>query len=111
MKLPSLSVRVRKWLLRSAIVLAVLYAAFLGTVWWAMNQPPETFGHVMMRMPDVAYMLAPFETMWTRARAGSLKTGDTAPDFLLTKLDKSGTLQLSALSAQKPVVLVFGSYT
>jgi hypothetical protein len=101
----------RKLLPRAAIVLAILYALFVGLVWWAMRQPPETFGRVMKRMPDVAYFLVPFETMWTHARAGRLQVGNAAPDFSLTKLDKSANVQLSALTATQPVVLVFGSYT
>ena len=40
-----------------------------------------------------------------------LEPGDPAPDFTLTKLDKSGTMQLSELSKKQPVVMVFGSYT
>jgi peroxiredoxin len=101
----------RKLLPRAAIVLAILYAIFVGLIWWAMRQPPETFGRVMKHMPDVAYFLVPFETMWTHARAGHLQAGDAAPDFSLTKLDKSAAVQLSALTATQPVVLVFGSYT
>ena len=101
----------KKQLLRAGVVLIVLYAAFASYVWWAMHQPPETFGRVMQHMPTVAYFLVPFETMWTRARAGYLQSGDTAPDFTLTKLDKSATVQLSSLTATQPVVLVFGSYT
>lgn len=100
-----------KNLLRAAVVLAALYAVFAGYIWWAMHQTPETFGQVMKRMPEVAYFLVPFETMWTRARAGHLQTGDPAPDFSLAKLDKSATVQLSALTSTQPVVLVFGSYT
>jgi hypothetical protein len=101
----------RKFLLRAAIVLTILYALLVGLIWWAMRQPPETFGRVMKHMPEVAYFLVPFETMWTRARAGHLQAGDAAPDFSLTKLDKSATVQLSTLAATQPVVLVFGSYT
>ena len=100
-----------KHLFRVALVLVVLYAAFAGYIWWAMHQTPETFGGVMKRMPAVAYFLVPFETMWTDARAGHLQAGELAPDFSLTKLDKSSTVQLSALTANQPVVLVFGSYT
>ena len=101
----------RKHLFRAAVVLVVLYLAFAGYIWWAMHQTPETFGRVMKRLPAVAYFLVPFETMWTRARAGRLQAGDAAPDFSLTKLDKSATVQLSSLTATQPVVLVFGSYT
>ncbi len=101
----------RKLLLRAGFLLVILYMGFAGYIWWAMHQTPETFGRVMQRMPSVAYFLVPFETMWTRARAGQLQTGDSAPDFVLTKLDKSASVQLSALTATQPVVLVFGSYT
>ncbi len=67
----------------------------------------------MARIPGpVAFLAFPFETLWTRARAGHLKQGDLAPDFSLTTIDKSGSIQLSALTAEhRPVVLIFGSYT
>lgn len=95
-----------------AIVLVVVYLAFGSYIWWAMNQPPETFGRVMMKMPGpVPFLLFPFETFWMRARAGKLQVGDAAPDFSLMKLDKTERVQLSALNQQQPVVLVFGSYT
>jgi hypothetical protein len=100
-----------KYLLRAALVLVIFYLAFVGLIWWAMHQPPETFGRVMKHMPDAVFLVAPFETMWMHARAGHLQAGDPAPDFSLTKLDKSATVQLSAITAQQPVVLVFGSYT
>jgi len=100
-----------KILLRAVLMLVVAYALFAGFIWWAMRQSPESFGRVMAKMPDVAYMVVPFETMWTHARAGHLHTGDKAPDFTLTKLDKSASVQLSALTAHQPVVLVFGSFT
>ena len=101
----------RKNLIRAGVILAVLYVAFFGYIWWAMNQTPETFGRVMKRLPGVAYVMVPFETMWMRARAGHLNPGDLAPDFSLTKLDKSATVQLSSMAATQPVVLIFGSYT
>ncbi len=101
----------RKLLARAAVLLAIAYLFFVGFIWWSMRQPPETFGRVMKHMPDVAYFLVPFETMWTHARAGQLQTGNPAPDFSLTLLDKSNHVQLSALTTKQPVVLVFGSYT
>jgi hypothetical protein len=100
-----------KYLLGAALVLVIFYISFVGLIWWAMHQSPETFGRVMKHMPDAVFLVAPFETMWMRARAGHLQPGDPAPDFSLTKLDKSANLQLSALTAKQPVVLVFGSYT
>jgi hypothetical protein len=102
----------RSLLKRLLGVLLLVYIGFLGLIWWAMHQPPETFGRVMARMPaPVAFLLAPFETMWTHARAGSLRPGDSAPDFALLKLDKTERVQLSSLTAKQAVVLVFGSYT
>ena len=99
-------------LFRVGIVLAVLYIAFGSYVWRAMNQPTEKFAKVMSRMPGpVPFLLFPFETAWLRARAGHLNIGDPAPDFNLSKLDKTAHIQLSALNQNQPVVLVFGSYT
>ncbi|HET6840560.1 MAG TPA: hypothetical protein VFK06_02580 [Candidatus Angelobacter sp.] len=94
------------------LVLATLYLSFGTFIWWAMRQPPEKFGRVMVRMPaPVVFLLYPFETLWMHARSGTLKVGDQAPDFSLPKLDKSETIELKALNRLKPVVLVFGSYT
>jgi hypothetical protein len=78
-----------------------------------MRQPPETFARFMAKIPGpVAFLVLPFETLWTHARAGTLQVGDAAPDFSLLKLDKSASVRLSSLTAQgKPVVLIFGSYT
>jgi hypothetical protein len=78
-----------------------------------MRQTPEQFGRVMAKIPGpVPFLIFPFETLWMRARAGTLQVGSPAPDFALVKLDKTAQVQLSALTAQeKPVVLVFGSYT
>jgi hypothetical protein len=101
----------RTVLIRAAAVLASLWLVFVGCIGWAMHQSPETFGRVMSRMPTVTYILFPFESMWTRARAGSLHAGDVAPDFSLATLDKKETVHLAAFREKSPVVLVFGSYT
>jgi hypothetical protein len=84
-----------------------------GAIYWAMRQPPEKFGMVMAKIPGpVAFLVFPFETLWMRARAGTLKVGDPAPDFALDRLDHSAQVRLSSFQAQhRPVVLVFGSYT
>jgi len=88
------------------------YLGFVAFLWWTMHLPPEQFGRTMANMPGpVVFLLAPFETLWTKARAGTLQAGDAAPDFELEKLDKSGTIRLSELASRQPVVLIFGSYT
>jgi hypothetical protein len=106
------SPKTRRILLRISLGLLMGYCCFGGYVWWAMHQPPETFGRVMARMPGpVPFLIFPFETAWRHARAGSLQNGDPAPIFSLLKLDKSERIQLSELNQRQPVVLVFGSYT
>lgn len=106
------SPRVRKLLLSFLVAVIVGYFAFGVFMWRTMHQPPEAFARVMSRMPGpVVFLLFPFETLWTRARAGTLNIGDPAPDFSLQRVDKSGSVELSALNRQQPVVLVFGSYT
>jgi hypothetical protein len=100
-----------RWLLRSFGVLAVLWIGFVGYIDWAMHQPPEVFGHVMMNMPMPAYFLFPFETMWTQARFGQVNPGDSAPDLTVKTLETKTPVQMGSLWTEKPVVLVFGSYT
>ncbi len=56
-------------------------------------------------------MILPFRSLWMSARAGHLEVGSRAPDFNLPLIDRSRTVQLSVEYRQKPVVLVFGSYT
>jgi hypothetical protein len=111
MKRLRLSPFARKILLSTLSALIVAWLGFAGFVWWAMRQPPETFGRVMSSMPEIAYMLVPFETMWVQARAGELHPGDPAPGFSLLKLDKTEKVQLASFISKQPVVLVFGSYT
>jgi hypothetical protein len=109
---PQVSPAVRRGLLTVLLTVAVVYAVFATVVLWAMHQPPETFGKVMAKIPGPApFLLFPFETAWLQVRSGSLHVGDPASDFSLMKLDKSGRVQLSALTAGQPVVLIFGSYT
>jgi hypothetical protein len=103
----------RGWKITKRIVasLLVVWMVFVGFIFWAMNRPPEKFAAVMKHMPWPVFLVLPFETLWNHARGGTLHVGDAAPDFTLTKLDKSGSVQLSELSKKQPVVMVFGSYT
>ena len=103
----------KRTLLRALAVVALLWLLGCAALYQVMLQPPEAFARVMAKLPGpVPFLLFPFETLWTRARAGALQVGDPAPDFSLTKLDKSASMQLSSLTAQgRPVVLIFGSYT
>lgn len=104
-------------LVRAVVATICVLAALWGTgcvaLYSVMRQSPEQFGRVMAKIAGpVPFLVFPFETLWMRARAGTLHVGSPAPDFSLTKIDKSAQVQLSALIAQnRPVVIVFGSYT
>jgi hypothetical protein len=102
---------VRSWIIASVSTLGVAWLGFVAYVDWAMHQPPEVFGHVMMRMPMPAYFLFPFETMWTQARHGQVDPGNQAPSFTLNSLETHEPVQMNSLWSARPVVLVFGSYT
>lgn len=103
----------KKTLVRTIVAIVIVWLVACAAIYRTMQQPPERFASVMAKLPGpVPFIVLPFETLWLRARAGTLHKGDAAPDFTLAKLDKSGQVQLSTLTAQgKPVVLIFGSYT
>ena len=104
---------VAKWLLRVAVGLFVIYVVLFSAVGIAMMQPPERFGAFMKRMPaPVVWGALPARRMWLWARRGTLDEGDLAPDFTLrTTHDRARRVTLSSYRGQRPVVLVFGSYT
>lgn len=104
----------RRWKTVTAGILIAVFAIWVGFVafmWRAMRRPPEAFARVMSHLPWEVFLIVPFETLWTRARAGSMQVGDPVPDFSLLKLDKSGSVRLSELNQAQPVVMIFGSYT
>jgi len=101
----------KRWLLRSCSVLVVAWLAFVGYIDWAMHQPPEVFGRVMMRMPMPAYSSFHSKRCGRRHAMDRLNPGDSAPDFAVKTLQTETPVQLASLWAEKPVVLVFGSYT
>jgi hypothetical protein len=97
--------------LKLFLTLVALYAALVAGLAIAMRQPPDKFGAIMAKMPMVAFIALPFEPLWMSARAGHLQVGDAAPDFVLKTPDRTAEVQLSSFHGQRPVVLVFGSYT
>ena len=102
--------RIRKYF-KYVIPALVVYVILTSGLFVAMLQPPAKFGHIMSKLPMVSYFLFPFEPMWLVARRGTLKVGDRAPDFELKTTDGSSAVRLSSFQGQKPVVLIFGSYT
>jgi len=94
-----------------AFTLWLVACAALFAIMWL---PPSDFARQVGRIPGPAMALVavlPFETMWNLARGGALREGDPAPDFDLQRHDKSGRVKLSSHFGDRPVVLVFGSYT
>lgn len=100
-----------RWLALSAIASAGAYLVLSAGLYWAMRQTPERFGRIMKSVPLPFMIVLPFEPLWMRARAGQIRTGEAAPDFALPLLDHSGAVRLSSFRGDRPVVLVFGSYT
>jgi len=97
-----------------AMVLAacgLLYGALTAALYWTMHQPLDRFGAVMRHMPDAAMMVLPFRPLWMSARAGHLEPGEPAPDFDLPVVDHSLRVRISDEYRNRPVVLIFGSYS
>jgi hypothetical protein len=102
---------VRRTLVTLCVIAVVWGTACIG-LYNVMRRSPEDFARVMAKIPQsAAFLVLPFETLWMHARSGVLQVGSPAPDFNLAKLDKTDHIQLSALVKDRPVVLVFGSYT
>src|SRR2546427_5815162 len=101
-----------KWLVGGIVALVAVYAGLLGAVALAMLQPPERFGRIMKHLPEpLVWGLLPGPRLWLWARQGKLTEGEPAPDFTLPRQDHTGRITLSSHRGQRPVVLVFGSYT
>ena len=104
------SSKLRKFLL-TASVFAVLYVLACGALFAAMKQPPEKFSAFMAKLPRPFMYVLPFPPLWSIARGGQLHVGDAAPGFSLETVDHKSRVTLSSFRGEKPVVLVFGSYT
>ncbi len=77
---------------------------------------PERIEKLMSVVPFPVLMPFPIMPMWNLARGGDLKVGEVAPDFSLQPRDKNQEQEpqqvtLSSFQGEKPVVLIFGSYT
>lgn len=101
----------KRWALRIGLAILAIYVVFLGVMYAAMTKSPMDFSRFMMVLPMPLMYATPFPPMWAKARAGTVKPGDLAPDFTLERQDHQGRVRLSELRGSRPVVLVFGSYT
>ena len=106
--------RLVKWLLFGVVALGGVYVMLFAVVLTAMRQPPARFGQFMKHMPGMlVWGTLPAQRMWLWARRGDLAAGVPAPDFTLPRHGDSrrDPVTLSSFRGQRPVVLVFGSYT
>jgi hypothetical protein len=101
-----------KWLLRAVLLLVSIYVSMVGLLAYVVTRPPGQFGQIMKRLPmPLVFGVLPGQRLFTWAREGGVSQGDPAPDFTLRTLDRSTAVTLSSFRGQRPVVLVFGSYT
>ena len=100
-----------KILAKVALVFVGLYVALTALLFGVMLQSPDRFAATMKHVPWPVFAALPFKPLWQVARAGQVSVGDMAPDFSLESADHKSPFRLSSLRGEKPVVLVFGSYT
>jgi hypothetical protein len=100
-----------KVLARILVAIAAVYAALTMLLFGVMLQSPDRFAATMKHVPWPVFAALPFKPLWQVARAGQVSVGDMAPDFSLESPDHKSSFRLSSLRGEKPVVLVFGSYT
>ncbi len=96
------------WALFAVVAAYLFVLLFFFAV---MKQSPSRFSYVISRVPRPLFRVLPFRRLWMNARNGRLSVGEAAPDFRLVSLDRKTEVQLSSFKGQKPVVLIFGSYT
>jgi hypothetical protein len=93
-----------------AVAFAAVYLAISAGLVIVMRRP-ILFSEVMRHVPDPMMGVFPFKRLWFLARAGRLKVGDPAPGFNLPTADRQSAVSLASFRRQRPVVLIFGSYT
>ena len=103
--------RRKKITLISVATFLVVYVTFGSYVFMALHRPPKQVAAFLDRVPMPLFFAYPFPWMWNHARAGHLQPGDLAPDFELATDEGDGRVKLSDHRGERPVVLIFGSYT
>jgi hypothetical protein len=84
------------WKIIIGSVVTLLIATFVGLSLMA-GSPKDAYGMVRYAFPHM--------------HRGNLKVGDDAPDAKLVALDGSEHFHIRERTGQKPLVLVFGSFT
>jgi hypothetical protein len=87
-------VNVKKVVRRTLLGLAIVVVLGIAAIFYVIG-PRNVFG--MLR--------------YDQRREGDLKVGSQAPDVALVSLDGRTPVQISNAIGEKPLVIVFGSYT
>jgi hypothetical protein len=70
---------------------------------------------LLLGVSALAWMIGPRNIVgmlfYDQRREGRLVVGDPAPDVVLTAIDGGPEMRLASLMRDKPLVLVFGSFT
>jgi hypothetical protein len=93
------------------VSIVAFYGMLTALLFAVMLQSPDRFAATMKHVPWPVFAAFPFKPLWQVARGGNVNVGDLAPDFSLESPDHKASFRLSSLRGEKPVVLVFGSYT
>ena len=101
----------KRILLMVVAALVVLYGAAVAYTYTAMCKSPAEFSEWIVGGKKPIMAVVPFQPLWAQARGGDLEIGDMAPEFDLETTDHSQRVRLSDFRGDRPVVLVFGSYT
>jgi hypothetical protein len=107
--------KLARWILLGVVT---AYAGVLAGLYVMISLPPGRFANLIARIPSsetpagplFEYVL-PLEPIFKTARAGKLHVGDEAPDFNLKLVHGEERVHLGSFRQQRPVVLIFGSYT
>jgi hypothetical protein len=86
--------RFLKWV---AGILAVLLVAAFGGLSYMAGSPKDAYGMVRYALPHM--------------HRGALKVGSDAPDARIVALDGLSRFQIRERTGDRPLVLVFGSFT
>ena len=86
-----------RWWKWTILVIVAIFAIGYGSLSHFMGGPRDVYGFLRYALPQ-----------WHR---GDLHVGDRAPNVRLTNLDGQTTFHLHDRIGQRPLVLVFGSYT
>ena len=85
------------WLKWTAIAAVLILAGGYGALSYFMGGPRDVYGFLRYALPH-----------WHR---GDLRVGNTAPDVELVALDGESRFAIRDRIGQRPLVLIFGSYT